>query len=443
MSVKLYTQPFVWDSDYELDITSEIVNKLQLGTSLNSFHTLELDVKNNRYLFNTTTSDNFLFKGMRMMFTFNGDDYKFIIRGINPNVQADVISLTLSSHSYDLSCPPYAQIRVQNQLDGKHYLEDVLYSALYNTGQQNFFLIKLQDGSYYTPASSSANKTEIDSLDDIVYTRVSVMDILNDLCGKAGCIWYESDLADDEKYSVINIVNIESEYDIPADKILNISTFDNSIKLNNKSNFDTISNTIYFDNLPFYVQENESIDRYGSRSGTVISIPDDGDLDKYMKLMFSQRSILKDPEVSIPITCRRILDVPSLDMFVKVIGMDMEYDTASGIDRKYRLNSVKYDFVKNNTNLVIGNKYRKVLMEQMESVIKGQDDSKDSNETQMIGYQDELRAQVYTNEGNYDSSLTETSTGFGLRLGIDHLYDATYSPNSKFYMEDDDVRTGN
>lgn len=442
VSISIYTQPFVWDSDYELDVLSEVDGQFELTEQLNSYHTATVRLKTNRYKFLYTESDYYLFKGMRVKITFNDKDYKMIIRKIKPDIKGGTVTLSLVSQSYALYNPPYAQIRVQNSFDGNYYLEDVLWQALYDTGQHNFFLIKLSDGSYYTPSSTPDLKTPIDSIDDLVYVRVPVINILNDLCAKTGCIWYESDLENDETYSIINIVNIETDYDVPSDKILYVSTSEHIFDISPDRDFDTISNTIYFDELPFYIQENESIDRYGSRSGKVINFPDDGDISKYNKLMFAMRSVLKDPEVAITVRCKRLLDIDSIDKYVKIVNDDDDYDKESSIDRKYRIQSVTYDLVKNNTTISIGNKHRTLWLEKLESVAKGTEDNKDSNESQKLGYQDELRIQVHTDKDDI-GTLTETSSGFGVRLGIDYPYDSTYSPHSVYYMSDDDVRTGN
>ena len=442
-TVKLYTQPFTWSSEHELDVTSEVASKFVLTEKINSYHTAEITLKEGKYKFNDTTSEYYMFRGMRFKITYNGRDYKMIVRSINPDIKNGVVSVSLSSHSYDLYNPPFAQIRVQNSLDGNYYIEDVIWRALYDTGQQNFFVIKLQDGSYFTPSFSPDNKIQMEANDDVVYTRVPVINIINDLCAKTGCIWYESDYPDNDMLSVINIVSVESDYDAPEDKIVYISAYDQAFDIRPTKDFDTLSNTIYFDNLPFYVQENESIDRYGSRSGKVIKFPDDGDMEKYNRLMFSMRSVLRDPEVSIPISCRRLLNIPSLDSFVKIVDDEENYSTDIGIDRKYRINEIKYDFMRNATFLDIGNRYRKIWLEKLEDLAKGVEDNKDSNERQLFGYQDELRIQVHTDTDDLDSSLTETSTGFGVRLDVDCPYDATYSTKSKFYMSDDGVRTGN
>lgn len=430
-----------------LDITQDLTN-LSITERLNQYHTATATLRNTSRRYNYTESNYNLMEKPRAKITIGSRTFKFTIIGPSPDVSGDATKVQLASASYDLK-GAIAQIRCQNASDGNFYLEDVLYRALYDTGMHNFFLIKLQNGEYYTPTSSHEYKIKIDSLDDIVYTRISVYEILQDLCSKAGIVWYEEDLSSSSDYSVLNLVKIETEYDVPADNILYVSTADNTVSVAPNRSYDTMSNMIYFDKLPFAVMEAESISRYGMRNPRKITYDEDGgDVGKHMKSAYSLRSIVKDPIVSIPITVHGIVDIGNLGKFVKVQDSTGDYDKYAGIDKMYRINSVKYDFNKDQTTINIGNEFRKFKEEQLEDLSKGNENTEDSNETQNIGKgvlndASPLRFQVYTDGSYHDDTFTYTSGGYGVRMGIDHAYHATYSPNGKIYMTTDGVRTGN
>lgn len=444
-SIKLNTSPYVWSESTQTDITSDVF-RLTVDERINNFHIANFTLRNTGKQYTYTGSDYYIMDEPRVNLTLGDRTFKFTLINATPSVEEDLVMVQMFSSSYDLN-GAIAQIRVQPSSDGNFYLEDVVYRALYDTGMHNFFLIEMSDGSYYNTKTANDIKTRVDYDDDIVYMRTSVIEVIRDICSKAGCIWYESDLSTSDQYSVLNFVKMETDFDAPSDKTLTVSTANNTTSISPQKGFDTISNLIYYDELPFFIAEHDSIDDHGIRSPRMIKFDEDsGDSIKYHKTGLSLRSIIKDPIVSFPLTVKGLTDIGSLDRFVKIVDSTNEFDYYAGVERKFRINSVNYNIDKNVTKFTVGNEYRKIIEEKLETLSSGSNkNNKDSNEKQMIGKgpQDtEMRCQIYTEGSMHDDTFTYTSGGYGVRIGIDTAYSSS-SSNAKIYFEDDGIRTGN
>jgi hypothetical protein len=443
-SLKLNTSPYTWETANELDITQDVIS-ITVMEKINGNHTLDVVLRNTARYYTDTESDYFLMNQPRAYLTMGTKTMKLTVLEATPDVKNEQVTVQMVSSVYDLK-GSIAQIRVQSSNDGNFYLEDVIWKALFDTGMHNFFLIKLQDDTYYDHSSKNSSKTKIEAVDDIVYTRVSVYEILEDICSSNGCLWYESDLSTSDQYSILNFVKVDTDYEAESDKILYVSTANNTEDIKVKKGFSTVSNLVYYDELPFFIAEHESMDRYGIRNPRMITFEQDsGDAEKYVKNGMSLCNMIKDPLVSFPLTVKGLTDVGDLDKFVKIVDSTDTYDKKSGIDRNYRINSIKYDLVKNRTTFTVGNTFRKVLEEKLSDLTKTNLDTADSNEKQLIGkgsQDSNLRFQVYTEGSDHSSTFTEDSDSYGVRIGIDKCYSSN-SPNAKFYFEDDGIRTGN
>jgi len=439
LSLKMYTQPYSWSEDYEVDITQDIKDGMTLQMELGASYSLSVTVRNDRFRFIDTDSQYHMFRGQKFKLKFNDKEYKFTLVEPPYSIAENELTLSLSGPSYELA-QSIAQIRVKPSTDGVYYLEDILWSALYDTGLQNWFVIDTDSG-YYHPSTSNMYKRPIDNDVDVVYDKVTVLEILNDLCERNGYSWYISCPTSIDQ-SVIHIVDILSNMEVPQSDIVYIRTRHDASEIGVERSIDSISNIVYFDKLPIILSDEDSIDEYGKRNPTRISISEENtDVDLIVNYAQKYLDISKDPDTTITVSCHGIADIESVNKYIKLVGEDNKYDNTYGIDKKYRIISISYDFSSSITTIVCGNKYKSILAEKIMELIAGNSNISDTNDAMEIAKKVDVRIQVNTVGANIDEPSVTTT--HGVRVGIDYLYDSTYSPNSKIYFEDDGVRNGN
>lgn len=445
LTVKLYDSPYFFSSSLEKDITEEVFNNTgRLELCIGDHHRLRLRLRNTKYEFYDTTSDYYMFRGRRIEFGFNGQTYKFMIEKPPTKVSEDTIEVHCVYHSMDME-GHITQIRCQPDMDGNTYLEDVLYRALYDTGLHNFFKIKLQDGNYYDLETSVENKISIFSDNEMVFWGQSVKEVLDDLCSRTGCIWYMTDDTTSDRHSVINIIDATTDYDTPSSNIIYVSGYHNVSDISFVEDKTTVTNYIYIEGLGVELSDEVSIDEYGQRNPMKIAPGENLNTSQLLEYANSYLSVAKDPETEVTIELPRFLDVTDMDQMVKVINENGTYDTASGFDRKYRLRSITFDLSGEKTTMTAGTLGRSYRLERLEDLLKGDNGTMDENEARELVKGDDILLQIYTDDTLRGSDVVTASTGglYSTRIGIDTVFNTTYNPTARFYMDDDGIRNGN
>ena len=444
IAVSLYTSEYNWNSDEELDITADVKRSgsyIEMNTSNDFMLSLRLRNHNQKYI--DTTSDYYMFRGKRLILTFNGQTYKFIVSKTPATIKTDTVDIECLGHTHDMN-GHIAQVRVQPASDGFIYLEDVLYRALFDTGLHNFFQIKNADGDVYEIGRDDQKKISLSDRGELVYWGMTVKDILNDLCSRAGCIWYMSDNTTSDNYSYINIVDMVTDYDVPTSNILYVSGYDNISDIVINRDPMTVTNYIYIDNLGIKLTEQGSIDEFGQRSPLKLSAPGGADMSSFLEYAHKYLEVAKNPEATITMTTHRFTSVTHLNYHVKVIDQNGDYDTASGFDRKYRLSSLRHSLDTEKTAITCGTLGRSKRLEYLKLLINGDSGTQTENESRRLVKGETIRLQVYSGYESVSDLSNASDFGlYGCRIGVDYLYHATASSPSCFYFDDDGVRNGN
>ena len=444
LTVNMYTSPYLWSSATEIDLTQDVkADRSTLTLNVSKHHTLKLRLINHNYKFFDTTSDYYMFRGKRIKLTFNGVSYKFVISRTPFNVSDDYIDIECTHHSIDLD-GSVAQIRVNPDSTGNLYLEDIMFQALYDTGLYNHFRIKDSEGEVYRPGGEGIERHSISVENEIVYWNSTPKEILDDLCSRAGCIWYCTDISGSDHASYINIIDITTDYDVAVDNIVYLSGDKNLISANPTIDRKSIVNKIIVDNIGLRTFDEDSIDSYGPSKPMVVSMPTDANIVDFTNYINKYISYSKDPEISCNFKCNYFVDITDLNKMVKVVDSDYNYDTAIGLDRKYRITSVIFNLTGNTTTITAGSLARTMVLEKLGELMGKDSGTTDENKTRNLIKGGSVKLQVHTDRSLISTLDTASDNGLhGIRLGIDSLYQATVSDGSVFYMDDDGVRTGN
>jgi len=197
--------------------------------------------------------------------------------------------------------------------------------------------------------------------------------------------------------------------------------------------------------IPFKAVDEESIDIYGERNPVTLTVDENSDIETMADYAYSYLNIMKDPRVDINFTSSGIWSIQSPLAYVKIVDDADQLDTGVALDRAYMVNSIKYDLSSNTTSIQAGNIMRDFRAEKLFDLLKGGDsNSADKNEGVLIVHNEPVNLQVYTIGSYIDADFTnaDDDSMVGVRFGIDRLYHATYSPNSVWSMDDDDIREG-
>ena len=445
IKVYMYTSPYIWSTATEVDITDQVFRSgSSITLQVNTDHMAKLKLRNHVYKFLDTTSDYHLLKGTRIKITFNGFDMKFVVNKPPVSISDDAINVELSCHSSSMR-GHVAQVRVSPADDGNVYLEDVLFRALFDTGLHNHFVIKDIAGNIYDVGASNLEKTSMKNTGQMIYWDKTVREILDDLCARSGRLWYITDIAGSDHASYINIVDIDSDYEAPTSKIIYLSAYDNLIDIDPVSDPQTVINYIFIENLGTRLFDEDSIDQYEMREPLILLLPQGADPDEFIQHCNKYLYISKDPETTVTYTCSRFIDIGNdLDKLCKTINESGTHDTASGFNRKYRLLSITYSLSGENTIIIAGTLARSKKLKRIEEFLNGDIGVLDENTSRRLTKGGTVRLQVDTDIDKISSLIEADTINFkGVRLGVDYLYQATVSPNSKFYMDNDGVRNGN
>lgn len=443
VDIKLHPGNYEWGSDY-LDVTSYSVGgDMELELSINKPHEFECVFQNDGLKF-TRRSNKYIFKrGRAVTVTIGTTDYKFKITKVKPEAEGEFVYVKMRSLSTILFDEP-CQIRV-GTVNGVSTVEDTIFQALYDTGLHNFINIKVDSGDDYKYGMSSDKKVLLTESTDIIYMRRTVGEILDEITEKTGCIWFEENDDSSDTDVTIRIKNMDVDYEADSGDFVEFSTYHEITSVNQQVDETTVINKVYFDNLGLYVTEPDSIREYGVTEPKKLSFNRDMDRNKAITYAKKLLSVSKDPAISVDVSISGLWIIDSLNMFLKVTDINRNLHTRLNMNRKLRIQSIKYNFDSVTTEIQAGNIARNIFLEKIEDILKTGSNTQD-DETYVICKSGKLQFRLYTDD-TYLSDPTSASTsgpsGYkGARANIDPFYDSSEASGVKFYLDDDGLIGG-
>lgn len=433
-----------WFTSDLMDITSDVkIDSLSLIEKMGAPHQFSVTLVNNKKKYTKRSSRYSVFVGKKLLFHDDNKQYKLIISDTPVEPGENLIRIMCLSHSFKMSTDQ-TQIRSPLGADSKYTLEDTLYAALFDTGMHNMFDIYMPDGMKYEPWNILENSIPMDNKAPI-YIGTTILEVLNDLCGKLGITWYEKAI-DHPIRSEIHLVKLLNDYESTPTNVLAYSTYDDTVDVTVSRDLDSIVNTIYLMPAGITIPSVESIKRDGKRTPLSISLPEDYDIDKVIDLSYKYLSISTEPDTTINVTIGNLLKLDSIDYFIKVMDRFGGYDENTGVDIKYRLIQIKYDYAKNETTLLAGTTARNIVMDTIKEAIEGKsNDETDETLGYAIAKYDTSKIFIYSDRDKWvDPIDPSTDYMYSPVIGVDSFYldDMTEDHNTKIYMDGDGRRRG-
>ena len=405
----------MWTGD-EFDVLDDIVSDVRLTYQLNAPHTLQFTLNNYQGRYMDPSSEYCIKKGDEVRMTRGNHNFFGTVKSIDSRLGASR-TILVYCESWSGAADAYPiQGRVMPTATSSLYAEDYIKGIMTMCGfVPKWFMFVNSSGDEFF-SEQTVEKSAILSSDDIVYDRITLAEMLNDLSARTGKVWYEGSTAPTGRKAYLYWVDAANTTEgatsqtfyLESDVLGAALSFDD----------DSLVNRVVFRDADVVEQDMDSIRTYGlhTKMLNAESATDKVRLIEIAQYILSQRS-----------TPRMYGDVPlvgevelSLNELVAIYE-ESASDVKSGFSGNYAVAGITYEIGNvTTTTLSLTSRWEDPIIKQIQEMLKAQNTTSSDTSLVLLRVETaEVRVECPTN----GVSLTTEASDTKARLDIDRYSD--------------------